>query len=120
MGDGYDKYFYRDHISVIDKKNTHSIVVFSDGKKIILDFDTEAERDEELMFMVSVSEIKIIDNSSTPNVTYIGKAVAGTLETDPSWQIQKIDETSHTKITWAQGNENYSNSWVDRTSLVYN
>ncbi len=63
----------------------------------------------------------IIDDITTLNVTYIGKAIIGTSESDASWQIQKLDESSGMmKKTWADGNNNYDNVWNNRaTTIVY-
>ena len=51
-------------------------------------------------------------------VTYIGKAAPGTATSAANWQIRKIDETSGTVITWANGG--ISNQiWDNRASLSY-
>lgn len=51
---------------------------------------------------------------------YGGKAVPGSITSDPVWQIQKIlligDDV---EITWADGNGNFDNIWDDRLSLSY-
>jgi hypothetical protein len=60
-----------------------------------------------------------IDDSVT-NITYIGKAPTGSDPSASVWQIQKIDETSGTVITWASGNANFINAWDDRATLTYN
>ena len=53
-------------------------------------------------------------------VTYVGKAVAGTLTSVASWKIEKIVQTgADIAITWADGNTNYDNIWDDRLSLSY-
>lgn len=58
-----------------------------------------------------VSYAIIIDDYTTANVTYIGKALIGTATTSASWQIQKLDETNSLRITWADGNSNFDNVW---------
>lgn len=60
-----------------------------------------------------------LDDTTTTNVTYIGKATVGTAASASSWQIKKLDETSGLIITWAEGNENYNKVWDDRASLTY-
>jgi hypothetical protein len=60
-----------------------------------------------------------IDDTSTSNVTYIGKARVGTPTSDAYWQIKKIDNSSGVIITWCDGNLEFDNVWDDRTSLTY-
>lgn len=60
-----------------------------------------------------------VDDTTTENVTYLGKAIPGSANGDPVWQIQKIDETAGTVITWADGNDNFDNIWNNRASLIY-
>jgi hypothetical protein len=52
-------------------------------------------------------------------VTYIAKAKIGTLQSASSWQVMKIDETSGSVITWADGNDNFDNIATDLTGLNY-
>jgi hypothetical protein len=52
-----------------------------------------------------------VDDFTTPNVTYVGRAVPGTQDNDPYWQIEKVDQTTGTVITWANGNANATNVW---------
>lgn len=52
-------------------------------------------------------------------ITYVGKAAVGTSQGSASWQCQKIDETTGTVITWADGNANFDNVATDLTSLTY-
>jgi hypothetical protein len=62
-----------------------------------------------------------IDEASA-TITYIGKAVpAGTAvpTSDPLWQITKIDETSGTVITYADGDLLFDNVFDDRAGLTY-
>lgn len=69
----------------------------------------------------AVNEKLIIDDSTTANVTYIGYAAIATPESNASWKIKKLDETtSNLKILWADGNANYDNIWNNRaTTIVY-
>ena len=63
-----------------------------------------------------------IDNVTTTNVTYVGKAALGASTSDSVWQIQKIDESQTpetTIITWADSNDKYDNVWDNRASLTY-
>lgn len=58
-------------------------------------------------------------DSGDANVTYIGLAKLGAVTTEAVWQIRKIDETSGTAITFANGSDNYDSKWSDRESLSY-
>ena len=52
-------------------------------------------------------------------VTYIAIAAPGTLQSEAKWQVKKIDKTTGTVITWADGNANFDNSATDLTALSY-
>lgn len=52
-----------------------------------------------------------LDDFTTTNVTYVGKAVIGSAVGSTVWQIQKMDETAGMVITWADGNSNFDNVW---------
>lgn len=52
-------------------------------------------------------------------VTYIAIAAPGTDQSEAKWQAKKIDETTGTVITWADGNANFDNIATDLTSLSY-
>lgn len=67
---------------------------------------------------------KLIDDTTTANVTYIGETAltpAGVSESASSWRIKRIDESgSVTKIKYADGDSNFDNKWSDRaTTVVY-
>lgn len=52
-------------------------------------------------------------------VTYVAKSAPGTDQASALWQVKKIDETSGTVITWADGNSNFDNVATDLTALTY-
>lgn len=59
-------------------------------------------------------------DEASASVTYIGKAIIGTLDAGATWQIQKMSVSgSVTSITWADGNQNFDNVWNDRAGLSY-
>lgn len=61
-----------------------------------------------------------IDNTTTANVIYIGKAAPGSTGSQNVWQIKKLDtSTLALDKTWADGNANYDNVWNNRASLSY-
>lgn len=61
-----------------------------------------------------------VDNTTTANVIYIGKAAVGSATSGAVWQMKKIDKTSGVVVTFADGNSNYDNIWDNRaTTVVY-
>lgn len=53
------------------------------------------------------------------DVTYIGIAAPGTAQGTATWQCKKIDSSSGTVITWADGNASFDNTATDLTALTY-
>jgi len=53
------------------------------------------------------------------DVTYVGIAAPGTAQGDAKWQCKKIDETTGTVITWADGDADFNNTATDLTTLSY-
>lgn len=63
-----------------------------------------------------------LDDVSTTNVTYVGKAAIGSAVGSAVWQVMKIDESGTPitlVITYADGNQNFDNIFSNRTSLTY-
>src|SRR3990172_10650651 len=52
-------------------------------------------------------------------VTYICRAAPGTTQATAKWQVFKIDDTTSTIISFADGNANFDNVATDLTSLTY-
>jgi len=52
-------------------------------------------------------------------VTYVAKAAPGTAQSTAKWQVSKVDETTGTILTWADGNSSYDNIATDLTALSY-
>lgn len=67
---------------------------------------------------ISIFYITYIDEASA-TVTYVGKALPGSLTSASVWQIQKIDTTTGTVITFADGDGEFDNEWDNRATLVY-
>lgn len=62
--------------------------------------------------------VRIDDASST--VTYIGKAIIGTADSEAAWQIIKLSTSGTTiKLEYANKSEEYNQVWTNRTNLVY-
>lgn len=59
----------------------------------------------------------LLDDTTTTNVTYVGKAAIGSATSASVWQIQKIDETSGMVITWG-GTGAFDQEWDERAGTV--
>ena len=56
----------------------------------------------------------------TNNLTYIGEALPGSLDSNAVWRIKRLVETGpDSEITWADGDSDFDNIWDDRLSLTY-
>lgn len=56
------------------------------------------------------------------SITYIGEALPGTATSTAAWRIKRLDESDSIVeliITWADGNDNFDNTWNNRASLSY-
>src|SRR3989304_4994459 len=53
------------------------------------------------------------------SVTYLAVAAPGTAQATAKWQVKKIDETTGTVITFANGDSNFDNVATDLTGLTY-
>jgi hypothetical protein len=64
-------------------------------------------------------ELLIDEASST--VTYLGNCLPGNAgKTDEAiWRIKKIDTTSGTKITYADGSSDFDKIWANRATYTY-
>ena len=62
---------------------------------------------------------RLVVDSVNPKISYAGKALAGSSPSSAVWQIKKLDETSGTLITYADGNTDLDNIFDNRESLNY-
>lgn len=60
-----------------------------------------------------------IDDTTTLNITYIGKAVIGSATSAAVWQIAKLDTSSGLIKTWADASSSFSQIWDNRVGLSY-
>lgn len=61
--------------------------------------------------------VRVDEASAT--VTYVGEADPGTATSAASWRLKKIDTTSGTVVTWADGDASFNNIWDNRASITY-
>lgn len=52
-------------------------------------------------------------------VTYVALAAPGSVQSDAVWQVKRIDETTGTVITFADGDAEFNNVASDLTALDY-
>lgn len=53
------------------------------------------------------------------SVTYVGEAQIGSASSSAVWRVKKIDTTTGTIVTWADGNEAFDNVFDDYATLTY-
>lgn len=58
-------------------------------------------------------------DSGDGNITYVGEATPGTATSEAKWRIMKVDKTTGTAITWADGDGEFDNEWDEREALSY-
>jgi len=70
--------------------------------------------EDEIMYS---KRVDFIDDS----LLYRGEAVPGSSESASVWRIRKIviGIDNDVSETWADGNDNFDKSWLDRESLIY-
>jgi len=69
--------------------------------------------------ITSPTYILRLDDTTTADVTYVGKAALASATSAAVWQIQRIDETSGMIITWG-GTGTFNQVWDNRaTTVVY-
>lgn len=66
---------------------------------------------------VTLTYKTLLDDYTTTNVTYVGKAAIGSATSSAVWQIQKIDETTGMVITWG-GTGAFDQVWNNRATTV--
>lgn len=65
--------------------------------------------------------ISIIDTTTTPGVTYMGRADGGTSRSAAIWQVRKYftNADGDMELAWADGDALSDNVWADRATLTY-
>lgn len=68
---------------------------------------------------LAVDEVTLLDVASS-TVSYIGKAVSGSLEFEGKWKISKLitDSTGNVDLRYADSGK-YTQIWNNRASLSY-
>ena len=64
----------------------------------------------------------LLDDVTTTNMTYVGKAAIGSATSSSVWQIKRIDESGTPTtlvVKWAGGAAAFDQVWDNRASLTY-
>ena len=69
--------------------------------------------------MLTGSPPMAVKTTPVGSITYVGIAQPGSSQASAVWQALKVDETSGTVVTWADGNANFDNIATDLTALTY-
>lgn len=101
-------------------------IVYSVQEILNMSFDEDARTllFQQLGFDGSSFPRNNADNLATKitesgSITYIAFAAPGSSESSSVWQCKKIDETTGTVITYADGDADFDNSATDLTALTY-
>lgn len=78
---------------------------------------TEAKQDEIISLLSNY--LVFFDETTTTDVTYVGKAAPGTATSAASWQIFVLDETGDLQVKYADGDAGFTKIWDNRASLSY-
>lgn len=69
---------------------------------------------------VAGSDYSILIDEPTAGVMYIGKAATGSATSAAVWQVKKLTESgTQTSILFADGSNEFTNTWDARASLTY-
>lgn len=60
--------------------------------------------------------LRIVEDGTN---TYIGQADVGSATSSAVWRVKKIDSSTGTVVTWADGNSNFDNVWDNYLTLNY-
>jgi hypothetical protein len=80
---------------------------------------TEAKQDDIISALDNPTYKTQLDDTSTANVTYIGKALPGSATSASVWQVSKMDETTGLVITFKNGSASFNTAWDDRLTGSY-
>lgn len=74
----------------------------------------------ELQSDISDKRLTVRLDQVSDTLFYVGKALIGTIDSQPLWQIVRYTQTgSILKSEYANGAENFNNTWDNRTTLTY-
>lgn len=102
-------------VSATESKQNEQITILNAVKTTLETIQSHAKGLDDKIF----HEPLIVDDSGVL-VIYNGYALPGTPQSSPTWAIERIQKINDMDVhTWANGNRNFTNSWVDREALTY-
>ena len=67
-----------------------------------------------------LAKVLRVDDTTTANITYIGRSLPGAIETEPVWQIQTIDVSSGNSVMgFPDGNSGFKFKFSEITTYNY-
>jgi hypothetical protein len=101
--------------SATETKQNEQITLLTAVKDTLETIQTHAKGLDDKVFLTPL----IVDDSGA-GVLYNGYALPGTAQNSPTWAIERIQKKDDMDVhTWANGNRNFTNSWLDREALTY-
>ena len=97
-------------------------MVNSDTRKAAADQSRESYSDDDKARRIIKEDRELITrvDSVSAALTYVGKALPGTVTSVSEWRITEITVVGNeTIILWADGNTDFDNEWDERASLSY-
>jgi len=102
-------------VSATESKQNEQITILNSVKTTLETIQNHAKGLDDKIF----HEPLIVDDSGVL-VIYNGYALPGTAQNSATWAIERIQKKDGMDVhTWANGNRNFTNSWIDREALTY-
>lgn len=101
---------------------TSVLATIRNALNLVINPATEEKQDDIITAIQGIggaSQYALQLDEASATVSYIGEAPTGSSTGDSVWRIKKMDTTTGTVITWADGNDNFDNVWDDRAILSY-
>ena len=99
----------------MDRSTSISI---TDDNNIVINPATE-EKQDDIISILWTSYDLLLDDTSTPNITYIWEAIIWSATSSAVWRLKRLDEPTWLNLWWADSNSWFSHIWENRTSFTY-
>lgn len=101
------------------KRSSQAIDNFSFDEETLTKVVLPLEYDPSGATKRTVTENLAVKVTVSGTTTYVAQATIGSAQSSAVWRVKKIDESSGTVITWADGNDSFDNVATDLTALSY-
>jgi hypothetical protein len=87
--------------------------IFSNPTKdnVIRVFETGVQPSSSVLYAVKITNVG--------DISYVGRALPGSVQSQAVWQALKLDETTNLSVSWADSDIGFNNTSSDLTSLSY-